>query len=333
MGYDTAQQHRDSHCFVPQKKGEKFKMVVYKEFSSLINALGFSGKALYSVSNHINRHYSSVKLPKKNGEFRQLYVPDEFLKSIQRAINEKLLSEEEISPYATAYRPGGSTRLNAYPHMGKQMLLKLDIRHFFDHLIYPVVKEKAFPKNRYSEQNRVLLSLLCVHRDSLPQGAPTSPTISNIIMKDFDNAIGRWCENNKISYTRYCDDMTFSGDFDPKLVIHHVKAELGKLRLFLNDKKTVVAYRGQKHYVTGIVVNEKLGVPAEYKRKIRQEMYYCMKFGVASHIDSCGRNESPEGYVRSLLGRVNYALSIDPKNEQLQKYKAWLQDKLQKGDF
>ena len=107
-------------------------MIVYKEFSSLVNDLGFSGGALYSVSNHINKHYRSVQISKGNGEFRQLYVPDGFLKAIQRTINEKLLSTEEISPYATAYRPGGSTKLNAYPHIGKPVLLKLDIRHFFE---------------------------------------------------------------------------------------------------------------------------------------------------------------------------------------------------------
>lgn len=309
-------------------------MIVYKEFSSLVNDLGFSGKALYSVSNHINKHYKPVKIPKGNGEFRQLYVPDEFLKAIQRSINETLLSSEEISPYATAYRLGGSTKVNANPHVGKPVLLKLDIRHFFDHLIYPIVKEKAFPKERYSEQNRVLLSLLCVYMDALPQGAPTSPTISNIVMRDFDNTIGLWCSDNKISYTRYCDDMTFSGDFDPKIVVNRVKSELKKLGLFLNDKKTVVVREGQKHSVTGIVVNEKLSAPAEYKKKIRQEMYYCMKFGVKSHIDLCYGNESPEKYVLGLLGRINYVLSIEPKNEQMQKYKTCLQkNKLQNGEF
>ena len=299
-------------------------MIVYKEFSSLVNELGFSGKALYSVSNNINKHYHPVKIPKGNGEFRQLYVPDEFLKSIQRRINEILLSLEEISPYATAYHPGGSTMVNAYPHIGKPVLLKLDIRHFFDHLIYPVVKEKAFPEKRYSEQNRVLLTLLCMHKDALPQGAPTSPTISNIIMKDFDNIIGMWCADNQISYTRYCDDMTFSGDFDPQLVIRRVKSELGKLRLFLNDKKTVVVRKGQKHSVTGIIVNNKLSVPVEYKKKIRQEMYYCMKFGLKSHVDFNACEKSSEEFVLCLLGRINYVLSVEPQNKEMKKYKTWL---------
>lgn len=310
-------------------------MIVYKEFSSLLNDLDVSGKALYSVSNHIDRHYHPVKIPKGNGEFRHLHVPDDFLKSIQRKINDKLLSMEEISPYATAYRPGGSTKVNANPHVGKPVLLKLDIRHFFDHLIYPMVKDKAFPKERYSEQNRVLLSLLCIYRDSLPQGAPTSPMISNIIMRDFDNKIGAWCYEHEIAYTRYCDDMTFSGNFEAYPIIQLVRSELRKLGLFLNDKKTVVVRKGQKQSVTGIVVNERLSVSAGYKKELRQEMYYCMKFGVESHLNSNGNNESPDKYILQLLGRINYVLSVEPQNKQMQKYKLWLIENLKsrvKGD-
>ena len=306
-------------------------MIIYKEFSSLLNDLGVSGKALYSISNHTERHYHPVKVSKGNGEFRQLYVPDDFLKSVQRKINDKLLSLEKISPYATAYRQGGSTKVNANPHVGKPVLLKLDIRHFFDHLIYPIVKDKAFPKERYSEQNRVLLSLLCIYQDSLPQGAPTSPMISNIIMREFDNKIGAWCNEHDIAYTRYCDDMTFSGDFDVYPIIQLVETELKKLGLFLNDSKTVIVRKGQKHSVTGIVVNEQLSVPVGYKKKLRQEMYYCMKFDVESHLDSIGSGKTVDKYVLQLLGRVNYVLSVEPQNKEMQKYKLWLMEKTKKS--
>ena len=203
-------------------------MIVYREFSSLSKDLGFSGEALYSVSNNITKHYRPIQIPKKNGDVRQLYVPDEFLKTIQRSIKSNLLDFEEISPYASAYRFGASTKFNAQPHVDSPVLLKLDIRHFFDNLIYPIVKEKTFPAERYSEQNRILLSVLCVYKDALPQGAPTSPVISNIIMKDFDNTVGEWCIERNIKYTRYCDDMTFSGDFEPNNVIILVRNELKK---------------------------------------------------------------------------------------------------------
>lgn len=299
-------------------------MIVYREFSSLIKDLGFSGKTLYSLSNNIHKHYRAVKIPKGNGEFRQLHVPDTFLKSVQRRINEKLLFMEEISPYATAYRHGGSTKINAKPHIGKNVVLKLDIKHFFDNLIYPIIKEKVFPKERYSEQNRVLLALLCVYKESLPQGAPTSPSISNIIMREFDNTVGEWCSRKGIAYTRYCDDMTFSGDFDVREVKSFIRKELKKLGLFLNDRKTVAVRPGQKQIVTGIVVNSKTNIPKEYKTRIRQEMYFCMKYGVGSHLEKCGITDAEEKYVLKLLGRVNYVLSVEPKNQTMKRYREWL---------
>ena len=160
-------------------------MIVYGELSSLEKDLGFSAKALYSVNYHRWEHYRKTKIPKGNGKLRELCVPDEFLKAIQRSIADNLLAYEEISPFATAYRPGGSTLVNARPHVGQPVVLKLDIRHFFDHIIYPLVKEKAFPAECYSETNRILLSMLCIYKYALPQGAPTSPVISNTVMKDF----------------------------------------------------------------------------------------------------------------------------------------------------
>lgn len=299
-------------------------MIVYKEFSSLVEDLGFSERTLYSVSNSISKHYKPLSIPKSNGESRQLHVPGALLKTIQRRICDKLLSLEPVSPYATAYRPGGSTLLNAQTHIGKALILKLDIRHFFDHLIYPIVKEKAFPAKKYSEQNRILLAILCTYQDALPQGAPTSPAISNIIMREFDNAVGRWCENKGISYSRYCDDMTFSGDFDPKAVVGKVTAELRKLGLFLNERKTVVVRTGQRMSVTGIVVNEKLSISADYKKRIRQEMHYCMKYGIESHMEKAGISKSLASYTAELLGRINYVLSVEADNPQMREYQKWL---------
>ena len=294
------------------------------DFSSLTEELGLSGKMLYAVSNHIHKHYRAAEIPKGNGETRKLYVPDEMLMAIQRRINQQLLSQEVISTYATAYRTGGSTKVNAQPHIGKSVLLKVDIRKFFDNLIYPIVKEKAFPADKYSEANRILLALLCVHKDALPQGAPTSPAISNIIMREFDDAVGAWCKQRDISYTRYCDDMTFSGDFDPRPVIQLVKEQLYKLGLFLNDKKTVVVRKGQRHAVTGIVVNESLHIPSSYKKRIRQEMYHCTKYGLDSHLERIAFQGTSQEFAAGMLGRINYVLSVEPDNEQMKKYKELL---------
>lgn len=303
-------------------------MIVYRELSSLCADLGFSARTLYGVGYHRGKHYHTVKVPKGNGEDRELCVPDELLKSIQRRIAERILAAEEISPYACAYKVGGSVLSNAGAHIAKPVLLKLDIRHFFDHIIYPLVKERAFPALRFSESNRILLSMLCLYRDALPQGAPTSPVISNIIMRDFDNIVGKWCAERRIAYTRYCDDLTFSGNFSPNEVILFVKDELRKMGFFLNDKKTVVARDGQKKAVTGLVVNEKLNISAEYRRKLRQELYFCQTRGVAEHIERRGSSETQEHYLRCLLGRVNYVLQVRPNDAEMQGYKNWLTERL-----
>ena len=303
-------------------------MIVYKELSSLANDLGFSAKALYSASNHISSHYYQTKIPKRNGEYRELSVPDNFLKTIQKRIVDRLLVYEEVSPYATAYRHGTSIIKNACPHLKNNTILKLDIRHFFDHIIYPMVKEKVFVKGKYSEKNRILLSILCLYKDALPQGAPTSPIISNIIMKDFDNQVGDWCKRKQIKYTRYCDDMTFSGDFTPKEVVCFVKKELKKMGFYLNDKKTVAAHNGQKKIVTGIVVNDKINTPLAYRKKLRQELYYCKKYGITSHLQYNGIDISENEYLKKLLGRVNHVLSVDSANVEMQGYKKWLIDKI-----
>lgn len=299
-------------------------MVVYRELSSLCNDLGYSARALYAASNTIYKHYHRVDIPKADGGKRTLNVPDLYLKSIQKSIVRNLLIYEEISPYATAYYTGGSTRKNAGPHIGATVILKMDIKKFFDHITFPMIKKKVFTADKYSEANRVLLSVLCVHNECTPQGAPTSPYVSNIIMRDFDNRVGAWCEDKGIKYTRYCDDMTFSGNFDPKEVKAYVTREIRREGFFVNNKKTIVVKDGRRKEITGIVVNEKISVPNAYKRRLRQEIYYCRKFGVDSHIAAKGVEEGPEKYLRKLLGRANYILSVERDNNEIKEYKEWI---------
>lgn len=289
-------------------------MIVYRELSSLVKDLGYSAKMMYSLSNTIPFHYREALIPKGNGEYRKLHVPDEELKALQRRISDVILSHMEISPYGTAYRPGGSPLVNAAPHVGHELLLKLDIRHFFDKITFALVRKFVFPQDVFSDANAMLLSNLCCYRDRLPQGAPSSPAISNIIMRDFDDTVGRWCNGNGIVYTRYCDDLTFSGSFDPAAVKGFVTCELRKMGFYLNEKKTVCVRDGQRMSVTGIVVNRKAGVASSYRRQIRQEVYYCEKFGVRDHLKRQGRDETESVYLSRLLGRINYVLSVDAHN-------------------
>ena len=300
-------------------------MIVYRELSSLEQDLGISAKTLYAVSNNLSKHYRKAKLPKKNGGFRNLSVPDEVLKSIQKRIAEVLLIHMPVSRYAKAYRFGSSTLRNAKHHVGKQVVLKLDILHFFDSIRYSTVKDKVFPEEIYAEPLRILLTMLCYHKDALPQGAPSSPAITNIILYEFDEQLGQWCREHGIAYTRYCDDMTFSGAFEPSEVIRYVRLELKKMGFLLNEQKTRIQRPGQQQSVTGIVVNEKLSIPADYRRKLRQELYYCRKFGIQEHLQRIGLEILEDTYRMRLLGKVNYVLQVHPDDRDMLDARKWLQ--------
>ena len=303
-------------------------MIVYFELSSVAADLCIPLTELYSVSNSINKHYKRVDVPKKSGGYRTLHVPDNRLKNIQRRINERILSKVSVSQYATAYRYNSSVVNNAVPHVGKPVVLKLDISGFFDSILYSQVKELVFPKEYFSESVRILLSLLCYYKDSLPQGAPTSPAVSNIIMREFDEDVGHWCKRQNITYTRYCDDMTFSGDFNTEAVTRYVSERLRKMGFFLNEKKTIAVKNSGRQLVTGIVVNEKPSVPSESRRKLRQEIHFCQKFGVTEHIKRSGISDNPRTYIMRLIGRAEYFHSVSPDNAEFVSYKNWLTEQL-----
>ena len=302
-------------------------MIVYKELSSIEKDLGYPAKTLYGLSNNLENHYHNVFIPKSDGTKRKLSVPDLILKNVQRSIVDNILAYYPISKYATAYKVGSSVQKNARPHINKKNILKLDIEGFFDNIIYSKVKDIVFYEEKYSEPIRILLTMLCYYRESLPQGAPTSPAITNIIMYEFDEKIGAYCIEKGISYTRYCDDMTFSGEFDEKEIITLVKEELRKLGLFLKNRKTVVINSTKRQTVTGIVVNEKLNLTKEYKKKIRQEIYYIEKFGLESHTKRQGIADST-GYLTSLKGRIAFVLQTCPTDSEFLRYKNFLQTKM-----
>lgn len=327
LEYRRTAPHTHWYCSVNGKKGGEF-LIVYRECSSLARDLGVDANILYAVSNSLDTHYRSISLPKRGGGTRTLSIPDQLLKTIQRRITQTLLVHMPISPHATAYRYGGSTRRNAAPHVGQPFLLKLDIQHFFDSILYSTVKDRAFPPEIYAEPLRILLTMLCYHRQSLPQGVPSSPAITNIILSEFDQEVAAWCGERQIRYTRYCDDMTFSGRAALEAVVPFVQDRLRSYGFFLNPKKTSLIAAGQRQVVTGLVVNEKLGIPSHYLRTLRQEIYYCRRYGVSGHLAHLGLSGSEAQYLAHLLGKVNYVLQVTPERRDFQQARAWLLDSL-----
>lgn len=283
-------------------------------------------KLLYTISNTIDNQYKIIKIKKNKGKLRTIYSPHPLLKSIQRKILHQILNNKTISTYAKAYHPRIGLRDNAIPHLCQKRILKLDIKDFFDHIQFINVYESCFSLAYFPKPVGMILTQLCTYHGYLPQGAPTSAYISNLVMKDFDEEIGNWCLQRNISYTRYSDDMTFSGDFIPSDVIKKVKHHLYPLNLEINYEKIHVINHSQQQNVTGIVVNEKIQVPRLYRRKIRQDMYYIETYGLQSHLEKIGYQKSSETYINQIYGQVLYVLQINAQDEEFQAYQNKLKE-------
>lgn len=275
---------------------------------------------LYALSNHISDHYRTAVIPKQDCTCRKLCIPDTLLKLVQRNILHHILDGLPVSSYATAYRKGVTILNNVSCHTGQEKILKLDIHDFFGSIPFILVYQSVFHSDRFPPSVGTLLTHLCCYNGCLPQGAPASAAISNLVMKPFDEYMGNWCEERKITYTRYCDDMTFSGSFEAYKVKNKVRSFLKVIGFELNEKKTKLLLAGQRQAVTGIVVNEKPQVSKEYRKKLRQEVYYCLKFGAASHMEhmnphESGSKEGAERYLQQLLGKINFILQVNPQDE------------------
>lgn len=281
-------------------------------------------KTIYSISNNIENNYKIYKIKKRNGKYRTIYEPNSILKQIQKQILVNILNNKSISKYAKAYHKGIKLKDNVIPHVNKEIILKLDIKDFFENISFLDVYNSCFPIEYFPKSVGMILTYLCTYDEHLTQGSPTSAYISNLVMKGFDEELGTWCDLNNISYTRYSDDMTFSGNFNPSEVIIKARKMLYKLGLELNDNKIHVVYKSSSQNVTGIVVNEKVQVNAKYRNKIRQEIYFIKKFGLNSHLEKCNINIDPSKYLNILYGKILYVLQINENDKEFKKYKQFI---------
>ena len=311
---------------------------IYKQYydQELIN---FYVHNVYSIANDTSKHYKRTFIPKRNGKKREINEPDKDLKFIQKVLStrffNKFYNARRLS-CAHGFIDGRSIRSNANSHLKHNFLLKLDIKDFFPSIKENLVFERCFGKDLYPESVKVLITKLVTLNGALPQGAPTSPIISNIVMSDFDMAMMKYANEHHLSYTRYADDIAISSNerFDHKEVISFVKTNLFEINhMKLNMKKIVFVGNGSKKEICGVLVNEKLQVSKEYRDSIRQEMYFINKNGIQDHINylfyekhKLDKLYSVTEYARILLGKINHVLNIDKNNKQFIAYKKQLEE-------
>ncbi len=296
--------------------------IIYTQ-EHLCALLGYLPIYVYAAANSPERFYRQFSIPKKNGGIRIISEPLPNLKEIQKWILKNILYNLKVSAYAKAYIPGKSIKDNVRFHRRQKKVLSLDIKSFYDCLTNWMVFQ-LFMENGYNESVAMMLTGLCCLNGSLPQGAPTSAALSNLLMKKFDEIVGKYCKEQEIRYTRYADDMTFSGDFDEVQVIRFIRKNLKSMGLKLNKTKTRVRKQGQQQEVTGIVVNYKTQVPKTVRKEIRKNMYYIQKYGLESHLNYIGTER--KNYIGHLMGQISYALFINPKDREMKRYKHILEE-------
>ena len=277
--------------------------------------LGVEVNRLEEILNNVSGHYQEFWMRKRSGGYRMISAPDKDLQAIQSTIYSRILSSVTIvHPAAVGFRCGRSVVDNAAPHLGKRYVLKMDIHDFFGSIRSPRVRQ-TFKKIGYPENvSKVLGALCCLHRH-LPQGAPTSPALSNIVGYEMDRKLAALAAEYGLTYTRYADDLTFSGDVFPKeQIIPQVKRIIRDEKFEPNHKKTHFMNQSSRKIITGVSVASgvKLTIPKSKKREIRKNVYFILTKGLAEHQRRIGSHDP--AYLKRLIGMLCYWRAIEPDN-------------------
>jgi RNA-directed DNA polymerase len=222
---------------------------------------------------NIKPQYRKAQIPKRNGGSRTLLIPDAPTKELQRRILRRLLGRLKAHDAAHAFERGRSVATNAALHARQQVVLKMDLRDFFDQTSAQRV-EAYFRRIGWNKDVAALLTRLVTINGGLPQGAPTSPRLANLVNTSLDRNITRAAARHKGTYTRYADDITisFPEDWPRKVreVVHAVRRIAKGCGYEVHDGRKLGVYRQhQRQCVCGVIVNQHLALPREVKRRLR----------------------------------------------------------------
>lgn len=246
-------------------------------------------------------HYNQVKLPKYSKSpsgkkirkgFRTISIPNNQLMSLQSEFSPALESlGVGIHPAAHAYRRSRGICTMAKKHVGKKFVLRVDLKDCFPSITFDMVN-KALPANTPMKLRSMIRDFAFLD-GGLPQGAPSSPLLSNLALYDLDVSLQRLADKwrfmgvakrgsypirltrmQPITYTRYCDDLVFSSDYRYLThIIPKVRRLIWDYGLKVNEKKIIHSKYSSRQYVTGVVVNEKMSAPRAMRRFLRSEMH------------------------------------------------------------
>jgi retron-type reverse transcriptase len=263
-------------------------------------------------------HYVMREVPKRSGGTRLLCAPKAQTRAAQDWIRREILDRLPANDCSHGFRRGRSIVTNAREHVGQQVVVNLDLEGCFPSISFATV-DGLFESLGYSKAVAWHLAMLCtcrygghLSRRSLPQGAPTSPGIANAVCWKLDRRLSALAAKAGGKYTRYADDLTFSGDgafggglnrFLP--LVGRIVAEEG---FRLNARKMRVMRRASRQEVTGVVVNDRPGLRRREVRQLRAILHNCRVHGAAS------QNAGQDPLFRERLrGRIALVRMVNPE--------------------
>lgn len=293
------------------KKAYENKVPVILNLEHFAALLGLKVGVLTNMIRKPISFYRKFNIPKRSGGIREIVTPHKSLLTVQQWICMHILSTFEIHSAAYAYVKNKNVAQNASLHIGCNEMLKIDLKNFFPSISIARVRE-LFKRKGYSKEIAAYLSYLCCLNDSIPQGAGTSPLISNIILQNLDKRLYNFSKNQGVTYSRYSDDLIFSGDEIPlgfkETVILNIEDEGFKIRI----EKLKEYYTTHRKLVTGILIKQnQIRLQKSVRRDIKEQVYFLLKYGILDQV----QRYNDIYYVDRVLGRLGYWKQIEPNNE------------------
>lgn len=296
-------------------------------------ALGLSIPRLRWLAFHSDAatvsHYIRFTVPKRSGGTRQLFAPHKGLATVQEWILTNILEKVPLHPAAHGFVPGRSTVSNATQHVGRKVVVNTDLCDFFPSVTFPRTRG-IFKQLGYSPAVATILALLCTESPrqmvtyagrpfhvatgprGLPQGACTSPALSNLASRRLDSRLAGIARKLDWTYTRYADDLSFSANGETAGRIGYLLARIRHIcqdeGFAVNEKKTRVLRPSTAQMVTGIVVNQRPGVPRKLIRRIRAILHRARHWGLAAQ----NRQNLPH-FEAWLRGMIAYIHMVNPQ--------------------
>ena len=256
---------------------------------------------------HFDGTYTLHTIEKRHGGFRKISAPEGPLVHLQRAILDQLLAPIDLHEACHGFRTARNTASNAEPHVGNELVINLDLRDFFPTItsarVAGLFRQLDLPGGVVG---RAFLVDAVTHRGRLPQGAPTSPAIANLICRRLDARLGGLAAAAGATYTRYADDLTFSGPAAIASMLPSVRKIVAAEGFTLAANKTRLMRSGRRQDVTGLTVNEQVSVPRAVRRRLRAAMHG-LRMGRTPHWKGAPLSEI------QIRGHLAYLQSLHPE--------------------